>query len=397
MITLKRQENIALIVPTLKRGGAERFVSRLSFMLKDFNTVVILFDDREIKYELGCPYYCVNAYASPSYPGKIINVIKRVSAVCKLKKKHNISVSVSFGDSANIINALAKRNDKVYLSIRGYQSIEDISRGWNKLLSKYLFGRADSILCVSQKMAEKFDCLYNHKYRTDILNNGYDMEEINRLAEETTEIDSWLVENQVIVTVGTLRPEKGYWHLIKSFYILHKNFPKAKLLHIGPPLADEELKLKKLIHDLKMEKHIKMIGFKANPYKYLKKCKIYVLSSIYEGFPNALVEAMACGIPVIAADCQTGPREILYQDYNDVTASAIEFADYGILVPPLNNTENYDSEVVEKEEEILAEAISLLLKDNKLASNYGQKAFHQAAYYSYEKCRDKLIDIIENS
>ena len=133
-------------------------------------------------------------------------------------------------------------------------------------------------------------------------------------------------------------------------------------------------------------------GMKENPFPYMKKAEIFVLSSISEGFPNVLVEAMCCERPVIACDCMSGPREILYQEFDaSAVAKEIEMADYGLLVPDFTTRSNLD---IKEKEVLLADAIKLLLADDKLRQHYEAKALERAQFYTFKRCIDKYKDFI---
>jgi glycosyltransferase involved in cell wall biosynthesis len=110
------------------------------------------------------------------------------------------------------------------------------------------------------------------------------------------------------LAVGRLTVEKDYPTLIKAFSILSEknNF---RLIILGEGKKRSELE--SLIKRLELQEKIDLPGFTRNPYVYMRNCDIFVLSSATEGFPNTLIEAMACGTPVVSTDCPSGPREIL--------------------------------------------------------------------------------------
>ena len=118
-------------------------------------------------------------------------------------------------------------------------------------------------------------------------------------------------------------------------------------------------------------------GLKKNPYPYLKKCTLYLLTSYYEGFPNALVEAMALGIPAVATDCMTGPREILEEKY-------------GILVPNMDPEPDFNPDNITAEERTLAGRIVSLLEDSDQMEHYRKMALTRAGDYTVESYITKI-------
>lgn len=120
----------------------------------------------------------------------------------------------------------------------------------------------------------------------------------------------WLqnVNIPVILSVGRLTRQKRFDLLIKAFAIAreHRNM---RLLILGE--GEERPCLESLIEGLKLREDVALVGFEANPFKYMSRARLFVLSSDWEGLPGALVQALACGCPVVSTDCPSGPREIL--------------------------------------------------------------------------------------
>lgn len=161
----------------------------------------------------------------------------------------------------------------------------------------------------------------------------------------------------IIIGLGRLVKQKGFIYLIKALKIVRTE-QNAKLVIIGK--GPEEKHLKKLVRQLDLQEHISFVGFQPNPFKYLKQGSIFVLSSLYEGFPMALAEAMALGLPAVATRCPSGPEEII-QDHQN-----------GILIPVADET-------------ALARALSMLLKDEKLRQKLGQAGSQRIKDFSAEK------------
>ena len=127
-------------------------------------------------------------------------------------------------------------------------------------------------------------------------------------AEEPVEKE-WFHQNiPVIISVGRLSKEKGFDILIKAFEKVQKDID-CRLVIIGDgPLKDE---LEELADELGIAEMVWMPGYDANPYKYVSKADVFVLSSFFEGLPNTLIEALAVGTPCVATSCKSGPKEIL--------------------------------------------------------------------------------------
>lgn len=116
-------------------------------------------------------------------------------------------------------------------------------------------------------------------------------------------------EHEIVISAGRLEPEKDYETLLRAFARLYRNRPTARLLVLGDGSLRPELH--RLATSLGVDDVVSFPGFVDNPYGFMRRSDVYVLSSRREGLPTALVEAMACGCPVVATDCPSGPREIL--------------------------------------------------------------------------------------
>ena len=112
----------------------------------------------------------------------------------------------------------------------------------------------------------------------------------------------------VILAAGRLVPQKDHANLLRAFAeVIRSRLARLVILGVGP----ERENLLELADCLKVSHHVDLPGFEINPFAYMSKSRVFVLSSKYEGFPNVLVQSMACGTPVVSTDCRSGPREIL--------------------------------------------------------------------------------------
>ena len=255
---------------------------------------------------------------------------------------------------------------------------------------KLFLGRADQVLCCSRGMLELLRKRYGeHEENTCYVVNPIDNEEIRRLAgPDNSKVTAG--EEIVLITVGREDPQKGYWHLLKAFSLVVKKHPGALLSIVGAGSFDG---YRKLAEDLGIADHVRFEGLQKNPYPYFAAGDLYVLSSNHEGFPVAMAEAMALGLPVVAADCQTGPREILLSeeeyallreansDY-ETGKSGVIYGEYGVLVPGMSAEENFDAQVITDEDRLFAEVLTKLLEDEELRKAYCRKSPVRAEEYS---------------
>ena len=205
-------------------------------------------------------------------------------------------------------------------------------------------------------------------------------------------------DEKLIVTIGRLTWEKDQWHLIRvAGKLLEEGlFVKLIILGEGPLRAS----LEALITKLGLEGEVHLLGFVENPFQYMAKADVAVFSSQTEGFSNAIIEALACGVPVISTDHETGAREILSpnSDYHEKIYDRIDKAPYGLLVPVCNGSFNKDSDSVPfmKEERLMVDAIRWVITDPELSLHYRDAALERAKQLDIHTIASEWIRVIEN-
>jgi glycosyltransferase involved in cell wall biosynthesis len=188
-----------------------------------------------------------------------------------------------------------------------YAVVRRRPRDW---LLPMLYRRADKVIAVSAGVADNLRALRaGHAHSITVIPNGVALGEITTKAAQPVE-HPWLQTpgEPVLLAVGRLVAKKDYPTLLKAFAIVRRTFPvRLVILGEGP----ERRRLEALARKLEVEPYLSMPGFCANPFAYFARASAYVLSSISEGMPSSLIEALACGCPVVSTDCPSGPSEIL--------------------------------------------------------------------------------------
>ena len=384
------KKKLMLMVPMLHQGGFERVCVLTARLLEPYYQVFIcVFDLSDLAYDIeGLNILHLNLGVKKGKLGKLINVCKRCFAVSKLKKQLRVDVTYSFGPTVNLVNVLTRSYGKVWCGIRSYMDMG------NSRMLKLFTGRADKVICCSKVIESEllagYDCndidtLYN-PYNKDII--------CSQAKDEITDIPWKKADNAItLVSMGREDDIKGFWHLVKAFYCLKQTITNARLLIIGD---GDFAEYRELSERLGIGKCVLFTGAKKNPFPYLALGDLYVLTSYNEGFPNALVEAMTLGIPVISTNCMTGPAEILLDDYGrGQFAEQVIWGEYGVLVPNMSPEKNLDEHNISDEEKNLATVIEQILASEETYQKYRDASKRRCEEFSYERYVEKIRGYIE--
>lgn len=361
-------KKILLIVPSLHQGGLENVCVRTARMLAPYYEIdIAIFDSRDIAYDVeGLHIFNLNLPSRPSRMAKVFRVLHRGYKLRLMKKRGNYEVAYSFGPTANLANISSGGKTRKLLSIHSYMDMGN--PGQIRLFCK----KADMLLCCSAVICKEVQEKYHCK-KAVTLNNPFDLKEIERMGEEKITLP-W-TNGRVLVSMGREDVVKGFWHLIKGFSVVHKKLPDTRLMIIG---KGDFTPYKKLAEELGVGQYVYFTGLQKNPYAYLANSDVYVLTSYNEGFPNALIEAMTLGLPVVSTDCMTGPKEIILED------------EYGILVPNMSPEMDLDAGNISKEECCLADRIVDLLEDTEKMEHYRQMSIKRAQDFDQKVYIEKL-------
>ncbi|MBP3736606.1 MAG: glycosyltransferase, partial [Lachnospiraceae bacterium] len=387
------KKQILLIAPSLRQGGLERVCVRTARLLAAeradvYQVHIALFDGRDAAYDTtGLDVTDLKLPSRKGALGKILNLERRRAALRKLKKRLRIDTSYSLGQTANLAGIGARAGDRIICGIRSYQDFDNPEK-----LRRFAL-EADLIACCSRQMEQDFVDRF-HPERSCTVYNPINTS-IGGESDAVPEgkITAFLnTHPQLIMSMGRCDRIKGFWHLIKAFAVLRsresaKGFSsiaeKSGLIIIG---AGDFRAYAALAEALGIGGDVLFTGLLTDPFPLLKKARLYALTSYHEGFPNALVEALALGVPAIAADCRTGPAEILTDD-----------ADCGVLIPLLAEKEDLNPAHISEEEKELALRMEEVLSDPARWERMHENAPRRAAAFSdsaYVEALDKMFRMV---
>lgn len=378
---------ISILKESLCIGGTERSAANISVALSQKHDVTtILFDGSEIVYPYGGKLVDMNLPAKKSKLQKVITNFKRILSLIHITKKEKSDIVFFFTGRSSPINFIRFKKIVKIISIRDFGGVAQKPDHYKKSLDS-----SDGVICNSQYIRD----YYVEKYPEDAdkafaVHNIIDVEKI--LSQSKEQIDDEAFVNfrnshkKVIVAVGRFCKEKSFENLLLAFKECKDRMDDIGLVFVGD--GEPKDKCVSIAKEAGIEADVYFAGYQKNPYKYMRKCDAFVLSSRSEGFPNVLAEAMALSLPVISTNCLTGPAEILMKncDYS-VAEDTFEECDYGIITP------RYDSCGEERAISQLAEAIVHLLSDEELIKKYGRLAGERAADFSAEAAVEKLEEI----
>jgi len=347
-----------LIIHSLTSGGAERVISRMAnyWAAKGWEINLLTFDDGTEPpfYELDSQISHVPLGIAGYSPNKIMGLWKNLTRIQPLRSaiiKSKPNVVISFMHQTNEIVLLATRglNVPVIVSERNHPAMENTSRIWTQL-RQWTYPFADRIVVQTKRAGNYFSSKLQE--RIIVIPNP-----VLLPPDKQKQTHKLLGENSLIA-MGRLVPQKGFDLLLEALAKLKERYPEWRLTILGE--GELRPKLESLRNELGLGDRVYLVGRVKNPYEFLKQADIFIMSSRFEGFPNALCEAMACGLAVISTDCPNGPREIIRDGVD------------GILLP------NEDISA-------LAAAMERLMFDEKERRSLGERATEVTERFGLEK------------
>ncbi len=389
-------KKIIILSQSLKinSGGGGKVVSFLSNKL-NANITLCLYDAEDIAYDVTCNVEDLELGSSSNIFMKLIRPFQRFYKIKRLKKKLSPDVTISLPDNVNILNILTKtKNEKVIIR-SDYSKNSNYRKGIAAFLliafQRLLYEKADIIVANSEGVKSALiETLGLVKAVVIVINNPIDTSKISSLRTEPIDKEIWdsLYAEETIVHIGRLSVPKNQIALLKIYSEYRKKTQRSsKLIILGDgPLRSQLVLMCRNLGlsyytswddiDISSDKDVYFMGFQSNPYKYLNLADLFVFTSIWEGFPNGVLDALSCGVPILSSDCRSGPREILAPNTDSsLETKDVEYAKYGVLMPVVNN--DSDEKLIEQWSEVMLN----LFNDKNMLTNYMERSIEQSKVY----------------
>ena len=316
-------QKVIIFIPAIEKGGVERNAIWVSNELakRGYEVDVVFVRSEEGQLKKFHPLvHCVKMQYK-----RIPALNQRLSDAFSIRKEfgkylagqdHKHTVVLAFQSASVAIGVCRKHKVKVICRLSNHPSAVKYEKSKLRKISEfvkpYTYKKADQVIGNSERLSEDFGKLIHKKVIT--IYNPIDFTQIEQAVTE--EIPEELkreaadFKGRLLITVGRITRQKDMQTLLKG-YAASRAKEKSMLWIVGE--GGERDEISELIGQLHLEEHVHLLGYQSNVYKFMKYADLFVQTSLYEGCPNALIEAVAAGLPVIATDCLSGPDEVLLQ------------------------------------------------------------------------------------
>jgi GalNAc-alpha-(1->4)-GalNAc-alpha-(1->3)-diNAcBac-PP-undecaprenol alpha-1,4-N-acetyl-D-galactosaminyltransferase len=306
---------VTLVIYGLTGGGAERVMSIIAnyWVNKGWDVTLLMLvppttqsffplDPRIQLKSLDVAGKSANRLAAIGNTWKRVQVLRRAIIASKP------DVVISFMNSVNVYTILACLRSKipVIVSEHMYPGTNDANKIW-QLIMKLTYRYADLVTVLTQNALPFYPA--KEGYRAIVMPNPV-------VAPVRSVSEDQLLQSPSLIAIGRLHHQKGFDLLLKAFHKIHAKHPDWQITILGEGSLRSELE--QLRSQLKLTDSVHLPGLVSNVPEYLNQADLFVMPSRFEGFPMALCEAMAFGLPVLSADCLSGPRDIIEDGVNGV-------------------------------------------------------------------------------
>ena len=367
-------KKILFLIHDLGQGGAEKvLVNLVNYMDRSkFDISVVALFGGGVNEQFLAPHIRYRTVFPKAFPGNS-HIMKLFSPAFLhklfVKEKYDIEVSYLEGPSARIISGCQDPDTKLVSWIHtALQTVEEYARSFRSVgEAKACYERFDHTVFVSGTVKEVFCTTLDFKQSHCVLYNTVESEKILGLSDEPVpEIES---DGEIrLVAVGTLKQTKGYERLLSIMERLKKEGYPVSLYILG--IGPQKKRLEDIISNAGLGDMVHLLGYRTNPYCYVKKCDLFVCASFAEGFSTAATEALILGVPVCTVEV-SGMKEMLG-----------EHNEYGI--------------VTENSEEGLYRGLKSLLDDPELLTHYKKMARVRGKKFNTQETVDAVEEMLLN-
>ena len=359
---------ITLVIATLGAGGAERVMTQMAnyWAGHGHGVTLVTLDEAERDFYVVHPAVARVGLglARPSFGLRqaLINNLDRIKALREAIRRSDPHVVISFVDKTNVLTLMATVGLSIPVVVS--ERIDPRHHGIERLgaFLRWVFYRRATALVIQTDGLRRWAHGLIDPRAVYVIPNPLAQE----IEGDGRPVKSGGTEN-VVVSMGRLVAQKGFDDLLKAFARCTRSRPDWSLVIIGE--GPERDRLGALAAELGVQSRIRLVGRLADPFAILRRAELFVLASRYEGFPNALVEAMACGLPVVSTDCPSGPRDIIRQGVD------------GVLVPP-------------DDVAALAEAMGRLMDDPLERRRLGARAVEVVERFNVQTIMQSWSDLL---
>jgi glycosyltransferase involved in cell wall biosynthesis len=359
----RSKKKLLFVIPRLVIGGAERLtIYLLKYMdRKKFDVALCLLEEKgELLNEIPKDIEIFNLHKSNRW--SFLSLLKRFNDLVVAYRPDLIYTRMWYATSLAIFSRMLYSHHIPICANEEHNHKRDILKTdtFGFLKKKFMdIGHRKAELVIVPSGGVKRELINSYSLRPEkvrVIYNSVDIDFVKSYIHSQSE-DPTRVQMPVVVAFGRLISRKGFDDLLKAFRIVRDKM-KSRLIIIGD--GEEHNNLQNLSYSLSLEDDVTLTGYLDNPYEILSSADVFVLSSRWEGFGNVIIEAMACGVPVISTDCPYGPNEIITHGVN------------GLLVPV-------------GDVQAMAEAIVTLLRDRALRTSLAEAGRKRAQDFSVDK------------
>ncbi len=365
-------KKITLVINTLGCGGAERVCMLLAndFADKGHEISVIIFSMENAHYTLNSNVNVFDLGRRSSW-----DVLRTCYRLRQTVKKLEPDIILTFMTNVTyylMLSLIALRNKpRIFATMHIHHStgFGTYFKLFNRCFFKKIMLKCEKLICCSQDMNDDLCSFYSFPTQKVLtINNPVDIELCQKKAHEECDHEFYKEGKPVLLAVGSLCQQKNYPLMLEAVAKIQRE-REVRLIILGDGPLKSELEI---VRDkLGLDGVVDFVGNVLNPFAYMKDAKLYIMSSIFEGFPMVLLEAMACKLPVICTNCPSGPRELIK---NNKT---------GILVP-MDSADELSAAITNA----LDHYNTMLVMSENAAENVKNK-------YNIDSISDKYLAILE--